>query len=426
MKKNLGVFIGMIVMIVMLYAVTADAANAYHITTNTIWTKKESPYIFTSDVIVDSGINLIINPGVKVKFKPIQDQHNYSMIVLIVKGKCIAQGTTKDSIFFTSTLEDSNSSNWKGIIFENADSAILKYCVIKHSILAIEGRHSSINIRNSLIRDNRTGGIWCFGGSLVADSNTIIHNGFQPIQVNSPYIGNGMLIGAIYGQDCNFISITNNLIADNFNCIHCWRCMSNIICRKNTIRSERYPNIVILPYYVKTPLNIDISGNIISGGNYGILMENTDRTIEYPITIKLDSNVIEQNKIGLQLYSWGEDTLLNLIATRNNFLNDSIGVYLGSEWHTSGEGKFGSINFGKLTNVKGNGNNIFYQNKAWDIYNKMSDTIWAQNCLWGMTGFTSIDSVASKIYDHNKDTHCGPVVFTPFLGYNKVTKHYKR
>jgi predicted outer membrane repeat protein len=78
------------------------------------WTKKGSPYLITGDINIPEGKNLIIQPGVKVKFK---GSYNIN-----VQGSISAIGTVNDTIAFT--LSDTNGFNndykigWNGIHFD--------------------------------------------------------------------------------------------------------------------------------------------------------------------------------------------------------------------------------------------------------------------------------------------------------------------
>lgn len=93
----------------------------------TIWTAKNSPYIFTDTVVVDSGTTLKVEPGVIAKFEGEAE--------LIIKGVLNAQGTIEDSIKFTSTgmFDQQHWKLWGGIRFEDcSNNSILKYCTVEY------------------------------------------------------------------------------------------------------------------------------------------------------------------------------------------------------------------------------------------------------------------------------------------------------
>ena len=61
------------------------------ITTNTTWTKANSPYIIENTVTVHAGVTLTIAPGVVAKFRDHFDH-------LTVNGRLVAQGTVDERI----------------------------------------------------------------------------------------------------------------------------------------------------------------------------------------------------------------------------------------------------------------------------------------------------------------------------------------
>ncbi|MEI8124018.1 MAG: hypothetical protein WCG60_02515, partial [bacterium] len=65
---------------------------------DTAWTKDDSPYVVYSDIEIDSGATLTIEPGTIVKF----DNWNY----LDIYGKLIVNGTASDKVYFTSLYND--------------------------------------------------------------------------------------------------------------------------------------------------------------------------------------------------------------------------------------------------------------------------------------------------------------------------------
>src|ERR1035437_6752148 len=83
---------------------TAHASTTIEtdITIDTTWTKDGNPYVINSDVYVEEGVTLAIDPGVVVKL------NNGASI--IVDGKIIAEGTVTLPIYFTSNNDDIGGS----------------------------------------------------------------------------------------------------------------------------------------------------------------------------------------------------------------------------------------------------------------------------------------------------------------------------
>ncbi|MDA3820390.1 MAG: hypothetical protein PF590_08035, partial [Candidatus Delongbacteria bacterium] len=81
------------------------------VSSNTVWTFANSPYIVTGNILVNNGVALTIEPGVIVKFN--------SGLSMQIDGTLIAQGTSSDSITFTSNTVDTAGA-WGYIYFSDA------------------------------------------------------------------------------------------------------------------------------------------------------------------------------------------------------------------------------------------------------------------------------------------------------------------
>ena len=158
---------------------------------NTIWKYECSPYIVVDTLVVNEGVNLIIEPGVVVKFDVLK--------ALIVKGTLIAYGTRDERIIFTSRRQfDPNwiySKNWNfwgGIVFIKAsDSSSIKYCDIKYCYeRAIEIKDCNVTISHckidSMFTLAETGPFYlvCYGSS----RGLIEYNSITVSGCNSPGI----------------------------------------------------------------------------------------------------------------------------------------------------------------------------------------------------------------------------------------------
>ena len=63
------------------------------ISSSTIWTEANSPYIVTGNILVEEGVNLTIKPGVTVKF--------HKNVYMKIDGTLFASGTESKMITFT-------------------------------------------------------------------------------------------------------------------------------------------------------------------------------------------------------------------------------------------------------------------------------------------------------------------------------------
>lgn len=83
------------------------------ISSNTTLTYANSPFLVTSNLIVNQFIVVTVEPGVVVNFA--------SGVQLLVRGKLVANGTALDSIYFTSNNQSMGS--WAGIKIDNYSGA---------------------------------------------------------------------------------------------------------------------------------------------------------------------------------------------------------------------------------------------------------------------------------------------------------------
>ncbi len=89
-----------ILLTVISFAVNAQTNVSGGIFTSTTWTLVNSPYIVVDTIVVFPGVTLTIEPGVMVKF-------TNDTRIEIRQAKLIANGTSADSITFTSNTPPS-------------------------------------------------------------------------------------------------------------------------------------------------------------------------------------------------------------------------------------------------------------------------------------------------------------------------------
>jgi parallel beta-helix repeat protein len=167
-----------------------------NITTDTVWTAANSPYV-ASQVTVNSGVTLTIDPGVVIKFP------GYSG--LTVNGTLLAEGTEASPITFTSIKDDSyggdtngdgNGSSpgpgdWSEIRFTSTSGqSEMSYCVVRYGgwnygrNIFLDG--ASPTITNSTIA-NAYYGIECAGTSQpLISNNAFVDMSYSPIYLQNP------------------------------------------------------------------------------------------------------------------------------------------------------------------------------------------------------------------------------------------------
>jgi parallel beta-helix repeat protein len=198
------------------------------ISSNTTWTKANSPYVVTGNITVSSGVTLTVEAGVTVKFNTSK--------VLLINGALIAIGTSSDSIRFTSDESSPSSGDWGYLKFTNSSTdasydgsgnyssgSIIKYCVVNYGTgIELDGAHPHIS--NSSVRKNSNWGI--NGASLtttikIIDSKINYNNGGIKLAqssglnavIDNNVISNNTNVG-IFAQSGSY-TISNNTISSN-------------------------------------------------------------------------------------------------------------------------------------------------------------------------------------------------------------------
>jgi len=160
------------------------------ITTNTTWTKANSPYIMTESVTVVSGVKLTIEPGTVVK--------SSGEFTLHVVGSLYAVGTLTDSIYFGYDKNNSLVNRWSGVLIDapSTDTSIFRFCCFEDVDKGVYARSSNIVISNSVFNK-------CNHGINVSNANSEINN--------------CLFMNAGYGIFCNdgYTDISDNVLHDN-------------------------------------------------------------------------------------------------------------------------------------------------------------------------------------------------------------------
>ncbi len=235
-----------------------------------VWNVEGSPYIVVDDVEIRRGDELVIEPGVVVRF----ERPN----CMWVHGLLTAVGTEEDSIIFT---RDRVGRRWRGIRIENADNDTeISYSVIEYAETI--GQFDDIEARGA--------GIACFNTDALFSHNTIRFNRSA-----------GRTAG-IYTDNCD-ADILHNHVYDNF---------ADTNAAVEAINS-----------------NANISHNIVENNESqhggGMIFYEGAPTVEYNIVRFNDSTVMDW---GCGLYfAWGCRA-----EVRYNIVVDNIGggVYVGA------------------------------------------------------------------------------------------------
>jgi hypothetical protein len=147
--KTIALVIFFIVFGITSYPQTYVSGGIY---TNTTWTPANSPYIVTGDVAVFETFTLTILPGVEVRF--------YDGTMLDIRGTLISNGTSSDSIKFTSNSASPSLVSWDYIQLEYQSNMSMRYCLIEYSskgIFYANGGFTTYLISNCRFSSNGKG-----------------------------------------------------------------------------------------------------------------------------------------------------------------------------------------------------------------------------------------------------------------------------
>ncbi len=147
-----------------------------HLDKDMVWSKAGSPYIISGDLIIDPNVNLIIEPGVEVRFLANYDQNNqgsYSQdSELIIYGQLIAEGTEAEPIIFTSTSFEPQAGDWGGIncgvdysgeYYNISGKAQMSHCQIRYAEVGVYAEDTVVNLTDCLVEYCSSDGINFYG-----------------------------------------------------------------------------------------------------------------------------------------------------------------------------------------------------------------------------------------------------------------------
>ena len=366
-----------------------------------VWTAEMSPIIITGDVTVPRGVTLTIEPGVVVKFVPLNDDQNSfndpNRCELRVEGRLYANGTAERPIVFTSNSEEPAPADWYAIRIIGIGT--LTYCTIEYAVHGVYSNTdaSLLTLNRCIIRHNRDQGAHCWDGWIKITDCTIEKNGCRGIvadHISSGTIqGNTIRGNATDGIFCGVSSpdIIENIIEDNVDDgIECGWSSSPLI-KGNIVSANKTHGIFV--YGSSHPRIID--NRVIGNGTSGIYLKGFCTSV-------VRKNLISQN-IGYGVRCDGPN---NTIFTDNEiFSNGDYGVFCALD---------ASPNFGDLGNTDpdDDGRNQIYENRDYDFRNDSAKDIKAENNWWGTA---DANSIQKRIYDYNDNRGLGKVDFDPWL-----------
>jgi hypothetical protein len=335
-------------------AVHASTEVTGIISSDTTWTKANSPYSLTGPVAINEGVTLAIQPGVTV---------NINSYYIRVNGTLSAQGTPDSKIAINI---GSTTTYYSGIEFKSCSKgwnsqtnsgSILQYAVITSSrtyYSAIKLESASPKIDNNIIScASYDAIIECWG-----NGNPIISNNIA-----------GKLLSHCYG---GYATIVNNTIVGP---------------------SE---------WAINVGGAATVSNNTLSGGNQGILCHDIGSTHNFDTLII--GNLIINNQIGIRVFQGldeADSPNVKFIIENNTIANNIRGIFLDSG-HSDHQIDHGPI-------IK---NNNLFNNSKYNLETSYYSSIDVSSNYWGTIDQQSINQ---SIYDYYDDFNLGIVTFIPFL-----------
>ncbi len=371
-----------------------------YISVDTTWTLAGSPYILTSNVVIEVDVTLTIEPGVVVRF-----DGSYE---LVVDGYLNAQGTDTNNIVFTSNSATPSVGDWLGIKFRDTSpdyGSVLDWITVMYSDIAIVFEHSSQSMSHMSITNNNYG--------VHADTEGISFS----IDNSDIYGNTHGIISSQYHID---ITVSNCNIFDN-EYYGTWSDAHGSLLITNS-------NIYDNPYGIYSKGASTISNSEIYQNGYGVHVQTGHTTFsncdihdnEYGVYVHgvggyygsasvFDSDIYN-NEYGIYGYRDRGSLTISDSSINNN-------LYLG----ISSPGPL-TITDSSITNNGGNGIEIckestihysdIYGNSPYDviIVSTFYFIVNATDNWWGTTNDTLIEQ---KIYDYYDDYNLTIVFYAP-------------
>ena len=149
-------------------------ASGSVLTSNTVW---EGEVSISEDILVPGGVMLTVKPGTVIRVTPSEStktdpEYMSPLTEITVRGALEAEGTEDAPIVFVGT-EGNESSNWAGLIIDGG-TAHLSSCRIQNAETGIHIINGTLNMKDSVIKENRYGLVAQGERTKVTIKNTLV------------------------------------------------------------------------------------------------------------------------------------------------------------------------------------------------------------------------------------------------------------
>ncbi|EDV23468.1 uncharacterized protein TRIADDRAFT_58121 [Trichoplax adhaerens] len=295
------------------------------ISQSVIWKVQHSPYCLRSigPTTVRANATLTIEAGVVIRC---QTSH------LEINGKLIAKGTSSQNIYFIQESNDYDTLSFYGAAWLKTlqtntscqdNASILRYCNITGGHLAISAMESIVQLQNVYIKVSDVG-VEATRSWIEMDNCTIIGSQGSAITAyDGLYLGHDT---HIFLQDCNAISLTNNIIMDTGGvAIEIYRSPTAIqefinISKNQIIRNQQIFKVI------GSGRKLSISHNLVRDNHCS---DDAAMQIEFVGNITINHNEIINNKANLigALNIKSVRVPNTHITLTNNFISTNVGSY---------------------------------------------------------------------------------------------------
>ncbi|GEM_PF-5510783 len=211
--------------------ILATTEISWIIEKDTTWNTEHSPYIVTSDLLINENVILTIEPGVIVKFQRGAGVTRYQ---ILNRGKIIAKGNPSNKIIFTSNETTPIRGDWKNIESEDQGVIDFDYVEIHYPSYGILS-YNDLTLTNSLITNCGVGVYiagsvyinnniikYCSSGINISgevEDSKITHNTIRDIaeqeNIYNPYQAAIVFDRTSVNEEVELLEISNNNIYSN-------------------------------------------------------------------------------------------------------------------------------------------------------------------------------------------------------------------